>query len=185
MPREPLLQRMRSKMSVGRARLAFTAVLLLGLAVVWGLLISGRLSAMEVISSSMEPTLLVGDRVLVADNRGGDVERGEIVVVRSQRSDDPFPLIKRVSATPGDFVVVLGNQAFVNRKPTRAEAERLLGHWPPRRSHMYSLAPGQFFVLGDNRANSEDSIYFGPVERDDIIGRAHAIYAPLRRMRAL
>jgi len=173
------------KFPVGRVRLALTAVVLLVLAAVWGLLLSGGLSAEEVVSSSMAPTLRIGDRILVREiGARTPVARGEVVMVRSQDPKDPFPLVKRVAAGPGDFVVVLENQVFVNRKPARWEVERL-GIWPPRSGHMYTLADDRYFVIGDNRASSYDSVFFGPVKREDILGRALAIYAPLERARAL
>lgn len=179
--RESRISKVKKKLRVSRTRLVFSAVLMLTLFIVWGFLISGRLSAQEVISPSMEPTILVGDRLIVRTGTPDDVQRGDIVIVHNRAPHDPFPLIKRVAGIPGDFVVVLDNQVFVNRRPSQGEVTNL-GIWPPRDGHMYNLGHEQYFVIGDNRDNSFDSVIFGPVEKNELLGKALFRYYPVGEM---
>ncbi len=177
MSRDPQAPRKKPKPKGGRARLAAGAAAMLALFVLWGFLISGRLSAQEVVSASMEPAIRIGDRLIVRTGAPDDIRRGDVVIVHNPAPNDPFPLIKRVVAVPGDFVVVLDNQVFVNHKPTRREVAAR-GSWPPHGGHLYNLNNRQYFVVGDNRDNSYDSAVFGPVEKTDILGKALFRYYP-------
>jgi signal peptidase I len=130
----------------------------------------------------------------------GDPRRGDIVVLFSPR--DGTRLVKRVVAIPGDEVEMRDNQLFVNGKlarqsPITIEAtddygpayvldEDLAGH-----RHKIMLSPtmggaertfgpenvpdNHYFVLGDNRDNSNDSRYIGSIERHRIVGEAVAV----------
>jgi signal peptidase I len=59
----------------------------------------------------------------------------------------------------------------------RRRARRIPAHLAP-----IEIPPGRFFLMGDNRGNCADSRYWGPVARDQIIGRAVATYWPLGRI---
>jgi len=165
---------------VGNVRLLLSTVLLLLSVIVWGFFLNGTLKAEEVISESMHPTVEKGDRVLVRSiGVGAPLQRGDIVVVQLAGPEE-LPLLKRVAAIPGDEVLVLNNQVFINKKPTRGEVIAR-NAWPVYQVAHRKLREGEFFVLGDNRDNSWDSVYFGPVQRENIIGRAVLRYAPWRR----
>ena len=89
--------------------------------------------------------------------------------------------VKRVIAVPGDTIQITSNSVILNGvtlkepyvvvPPGEAENEATS---PPRK-----LAAGQYWVMGDNRVNSSDSRYFGPVVRSDIIGPAFMVFLPL------
>jgi signal peptidase I len=132
-------------------------------------------------SSSMEPTLGVYDRILVqkAFFTWHDVREGDIVVFSHPPLDDcPGPqngdLVKRVTALPGQTIYSSGNSIYVNGKllaePYLPPGDPL---GPPiaSRQHPYRVPPGDFYVLGDNRAISCDSRYWGPIAGSTIIGR--------------
>jgi signal peptidase I len=142
--------------------------------------------ARQIPSTSMEQTLLVGDRVLVEklSYRLRAPARPDVVVFEAE--DAPGgAIIKRVIAVAGqridirDGVVYVDGQAltepYVNtRYPDDYDADA------------ESVVPtGTVFVMGDNRANSNDSRYIGPVSLSRIIGRAFAIYWPLDRLSGL
>ena len=130
-------------------------------------------------SESMEPTLLVNDRVLVAKRSTHPGRRDIIVfkrppgVVEGKLNKD---LIKRVIALPGETVEGRDNQVFVNGSPL---AEPYLPEgtittaFPPT-----TVGPGQFWVMGDNRNNSSDSRKFGVIEQGSIVGRAFVLFWP-------
>jgi signal peptidase I len=139
-------------------------------------------------SSSMVPTLGVYDRILVqkAFFTWHDVREGDIVVFShppldqcggSQGSD----LVKRVIALPGQTIYSSGNSIYVNGKLL---AEPYLPHYDPlgppiphaSRQHPYRVPPGEFYVLGDNRAISCDSRYWGPVKGSSIIGKVVLVW---------
>jgi signal peptidase I len=131
-------------------------------------------------SSSMTPTLGVYDRIMVqkAFFSWRDVREGDIVVFSHPPLDQcPGPqgdLVKRVIALPGQTIYSSGNSIYVNG---RLLAEPYLPRYDPlgppiaSRQHPYRVPPGEFYVLGDNRADSCDSRYWGPVEGPSIIGK--------------
>jgi signal peptidase I len=132
-------------------------------------------------SGSMEPTLMIDDRILVAkfEYRLGSPHRGDVIVFR-------YPLnpqrdfVKRVIGLPGDRVrlrdgvVYIGNQA-VSEKSYTIKPD--FGNYGP-----VTVPLNHYFVLGDNRNNSEDSRFFGYVPRGNIIGKAVFIYWPPSRI---
>lgn len=132
-------------------------------------------------SGSMEPTLMIGDRILVAKfvYRLEPVRRGDVIVFR-------YPLnpqrdfVKRVMGLPGDRVALKDGVVFVGG---RALSERGYTIKPDFGNYGPVTVPAhQYFVLGDNRNNSEDSRFFGYVPRGNIVGKATFIYWPLPRL---
>ena len=131
--------------------------------------------------SSMNPTLY-NEQYLIINNLSyllEEPQRGEIIVFRHPRSD--MNLIKRVIGVPGDEIEIRDGQVFINgtvvpepfiREPTIYE-----GVW--------SIPEGEFFVLGDNRNNSNDSHNWQYLPRDHILGKAILIYWPATDWRML
>lgn len=103
--------------------------------------------------NSMEPTYRSGERLLASKAYWlvGPIKKGDIVVVRSE---DGSNLIKRVHGMPGDKV------DFFNVPES----------WKLSQGE-YQVPDGSVYVLGDNREASEDSRRFGPVTKDNIIGK--------------
>lgn len=137
--------------------------------------------------------------------RWGDPRRGDIVVLRSPA--DGKRLVKRVVGTPGDTVAMFDDRLIVNGEqvtyaplvpglvtgPTPGASGRIiatenLDEVPhavmisPRLRCQRSFGPvrlddGSYFVMGDNRDESFDSRYFGPIPRASIVGRATVVAA--------
>jgi len=129
---------------------------------------------------SMLPTLRSADRVLIT--RGThDVQRGDVVVLVASEGGQSIELVKRVIGVPGDVVEVKGDVAYVNgaREPDRGQ--RVSGleslSWEP-----VTVPKGNLFVMGDNRAQSEDSRYIGTVPLSGVMGRVVAVFAPIQRL---
>lgn len=126
-----------------------------------------------VTSRSMEPTLMVGDRVVFDHRRSlyGQWQRGDIVFFdppERWRTDDPSVLVKRVVALPGETIEVRGGHVFVNGQEIKDGAqEDAEDNMAP-----LNLDKDQYFVMGDNRRNSADSRLNGPIGKADIRGRA-------------
>ncbi|HSV31310.1 MAG TPA: signal peptidase I [Atribacteraceae bacterium] len=139
-------------------------------------------------SGSMQPTLLPGERVLVAKlpYRFLEPQRGEIVVFRYP-IDSRKNLIKRIAGMPNERIRIGGGRVYADDVPLEGgffnetyyfdigfygQGEQLI----PDRS---------YFTLGDNSQNSDDSRFWGFVPRGKIIGRAFLVYWPPHRIRIL
>ncbi len=143
---------------------------------------------MTVPTSSMEPTILVGDRVLVDKFtlRNGfeaglplapthPVQRGDIVVFKHPQESASL-WVKRVIGLPGEMIEIRDKQVYIDGRPldepykhhsdTRTYQGGERDFWGPRR-----VPAGSFFVMGDNRDNSLDSRYWGFLERSFLVGR--------------
>ncbi len=162
-------------------------------------------------SESMVPTLEIGQRVLVSriGNRFSDPTVGDVVVFNppigsetdtcgngdrreNQACDRPtreraeVNFIKRVVAGPGDTLHVIDGHVIRNGKrqdddyisnTCAGEAGRGCNLRVPIR-----VPPGHWFMMGDNRGESDDSRFWGPVPRDWIIGGAFGTYWPVKRI---
>jgi len=137
-------------------------------------------------SGSMEPTLHVGDRILVnkLSVRFGTINIGDIVVFKappSEHCDDGSftDLVKRVIGLPGDVMTSKGNAVYVNGKALKEPWTYFRTLNPPIKR--FKVPKDSYFVMGDNRANSCDSRFWGAVPRSDIIGKAFLrIWPPSR-----
>lgn len=138
-------------------------------------------------SKSMNPTLHVGDRILVnkLSVRFGTINPGDIIVFKkppAEHCDDGTysDLVKRVIGIPGQTITSKGNTVYVNGKPLKEPWTYFPNLNPPIKK--ITLKANQYFVMGDNRANSCDSRFWGPVPRSYIIGKAFFRIWPLSRI---
>ncbi len=138
-------------------------------------------------SGSMEPTLHVGDRILVnkLSVRFGTINVGDIIVFKApptEHCDDGSysDLVKRVIGLPGQIITSKGNTVYVNGKPLKEPWK----YWPDLNPAIKKLKvpANNYYVMGDNRANSCDSRFWGTVPRSDIIGKAFFRMWPLSRV---
>jgi signal peptidase I len=163
----------------------------------------------QIPSESMEPTLDVGQRVLV--NRFqyhfGDPGVGDVVVFHPpagadngtecgveadvgeacpkptpRRSDQNF--IKRIVAGPGDTLSIRDGHPVVNgvKKTDEPYTNPCVGSSVCNLPKEITIPPGHWFMMGDNRGASQDSRFWGPVPREWIIGKAFATYWPPDRI---
>jgi signal peptidase I len=162
-----------------RRALAETAITILVAALLAGLVRTFAFQTFWIPSSSMVPTIDVYDRVLVqkAFFTWHDVREGQIVVFSHPPLDHCLgegDLVKRVIALPDQTIYSSGNSIYVNG---RLLAEPYLPQYDPlgppiaSSQHPYRVPAGEFYVLGDNRADSCDSRYWGPITGSSIIGK--------------
>ena len=132
--------------------------------------------------TSMLPMLEDQDRLVINKMafRVGTVERGDVVVFRYPR-DETKSYIKRVIALPGDRVRIDHGRLSVNGKPV-PEPYVPARFTDDRSQPELTLAPRQYFVMGDHRTISSDSRDFGPVDRDLIYGKAAFVYWPVEQV---
>jgi len=137
-------------------------------------------------SNSMEPTLHVGDRLLVdkVSPRLHPPHVGDIIVFEpppqlqeyGYRGDQAF--IKRVIATPGETVTVTDHQVIIDGQ-TLLESYTL--EPPDYLMGSITVPPGGLFVMGDNRNDSNDSHVWGILPEENVIGIARFRFWPLGR----
>lgn len=102
-----------------------------------------------------------------------EVERFDIVVVE----DEDGYLIKRVIGLPGDIIYYMNNNLYINgKKYNEKYAYGVTDYFGE-----VKLKKDEYFILGDNRENSLDSRKFGPVKRDQILGKTHYVLFPFKR----
>jgi signal peptidase I len=150
-------------------------------------------------SGSMEPTLQIGDRILVnkLSYHLHNVSRGDIVVFSRPATEncggpEVNDLVKRVIGLPGDIVSLDQGHVYI-------DGRRLSETWlPPAEqgvtsagppgtsanlSHPYRVPSSDYFVMGDNRTDSCDSRYWGPIARSLIVGKVEMRVWPVAGVR--
>lgn len=173
----------------------------IGLSVLFALLLQNFvLQANSIPSTSMSPTLIIDDYVLVnkLSYTIGGPSRGDVVVFDRPESvpseDDVF--IKRVVGLPGETVTFSDGKVVIDGEPLEETytaspessfplVDQIPGCGPPRPDGGCVVPDDSIFVMGDNRRNSSDSRRFGPVKVDTIAGRAFMRTWPSSRIGGL
>ncbi|AEB06985.1 signal peptidase I [Coriobacterium glomerans PW2] len=142
-------------------------------------------------TGSMEPTIKTGDQIFVqklTKEFGIHVKRGDIVVFRNlDLASSHEILVKRVIATAGQTVDFKDGHVCVDgielEEPYAKGVSAPLPNHAPGTSISFPLTvpDGQVWLMGDNRENSSDSRFFGPVPEDDLVGSVFIRYWPLSR----
>ncbi|HEY1867286.1 MAG TPA: signal peptidase I [Candidatus Cybelea sp.] len=137
----------------------------------------------QVSGLSMEPHIRSGEYVMIDTfaYRIGAPRRGDIVAFRHD-GDGRAVFIKRVVAVPGDRISIDRGQVYLDGSKL---AEPYVMHGDDRTFGQITVPDGCVYVLGDNRAESEDSRSFGPVKDERLIGRAVAGIWPPRMLGGL
>src|SRR5215212_8097429 len=175
------MRRFRHMKKRGRSLGEFVGILLLAIVLVFGFIRPFVVKSFWIPSESMVPTLEVGDRLFVNRfiYRFTEPKRGDIVVFSSMEGVDD--LIKRVVGVPGDRVSFRKGMLKVNGK---VQDEPYINKEHPDRG-IYKpvrVPEGEVFVMGDNRANSRDSRFFGPAPIENIEGEAFFMFWPPSRI---
>jgi signal peptidase I len=165
-----------SKSSPSGARNVVEWVLIIAAALIVAVVIKTFLiQAFYIPSASMDPTLKVHDRVLVnkLSYHLHPIHRGDIVVFKRPQGEQGDPtikdLIKRVVGLPGETIEAREGKLYVDNHPV----DETYTHFKPTDNlQPTKIPPNHYFVMGDNRTNSKDSRYFGPIPKNIIVGRA-------------
>jgi signal peptidase I len=149
-------------------------------------------------SGSMEPTLKIGDRILVnkLSYHFHSVHRGDIVVFARPPAEncggpEVNDLVKRVIGLPGEtisltkgtkgYVLIDGKRLNESWLPSSAQGTTYPGPAGPSYSlnHPYVVPANHYFVMGDNRTESCDSRYWGPISKSLIVGKVELRVWPI------
>ena len=149
----------------------------------WTGWLKDRVKSFKIPSSSMEPTLLVGDRIWAKHQ--ATYARDAIIVFRPpDRPDEDY--IKRLIGLPGDRLEVRRKAVWINGhrlvEPFTVHQDPRMGADGRDEFGPVTVPPGCFFMMGDNRDNSRDSRYFGFVPIGNVYGRAYKRFWPLGRV---
>jgi signal peptidase I len=152
------------------------------------------IQAYKIPTGSMETNLLIGDHLLVNKfvyglNSGflsktlpyKEPKRGDVIVFKYPNSPE-VAYVKRLMGLPGEKLEMIGRTVYINDKPLQENYTRYINpgsiydHYGP-----YHIPQGNYFAMGDNRDNSQDSRFWngdagGFVPRDYILGKALVIY---------
>lgn len=137
----------------------------------------------QVSGLSMSPRIASGEIVLINTMayRWGKPSRGDVIAFRHD-SPAPETFIKRIIGLPGDRVRIDRGRVFVNGAPLSETYVR----YADRRSFAEVVVPqGSLYVLGDNRADSDDSRFWGFVGQNEVLGKALAGIWPLGHLGAI
>lgn len=171
--------------ALGRgARALFDWALVVAVALTVALLVRAFLLAHFVVEgSSMYSTLTTGDRVFVnkLSYRLHEPNRGDVVVLHEIRGTTERDLIKRVIGLAGEEIEMRSCEVRIDGQlliepyldPTVVTPGNCGGDFGP-----LEVPADTVFVMGDNRAGSQDSRALGPIPMDDIVGRAFVVFWP-------
>ena len=129
--------------------------------------------------ASMEPNFYNIEYLIIDEisYRFNEPQRGEVVVLKNPK-DTRVYFIKRIVGLPGETVEIKDGKVSIDGKILN---EAYIEHLSSQSHEALTLAENDYFVMGDNRANSYDSRTIGPVNRDYVIGRVWFRGWPLDR----
>jgi signal peptidase I len=134
--------------------------------------------AYKIPTGAMSPALEIGDR-LVADTkayRNKLPSRGDLIVFKYPKNES-ISYIKRVIGLPGEKLEIIKRTVHINGESLK---ENYVQYIDPNSIHEhygpYDIPQGQYFVMGDNRDNSQDSRFWGYVKQHQLLGQARYLY---------
>jgi len=131
---------------------------------------------------SMAPTFEDSEYLIIDEltYRLGEPQRGDVAVFRFPQNPKKF-FIKRIIGLPGETVEINGSVVNITNASGKVVLKEEYVKRPAFNNIIVTLEPGEYWVMGDNRAESSDSRSWGTVPRDHIVGRALLRLFPLGR----
>ncbi|MCL2699451.1 MAG: signal peptidase I [Defluviitaleaceae bacterium] len=132
---------------------------------------------------SMEPALYDLDRIAISRAAVwlGRLNHGDLAVCRQERGDSTENVVKRIIGVPGDVLEIRGGNVYINGELL---SEDYLIQAYTAGDIVVTLADGEYFVMGDNRAVSYDSRSAGPVSVEAMVGRVVMRWFPFDKITA-
>lgn len=141
----------------------------------------------QVKGNSMYPNFYDGEYLLTdkISYRLNQPRRGEVIIFKAPKNED-YDYIKRIIGLPGETVKISNGKVWVNGNLLKeyylpADSQTFGGNfW--QEGQALPIPANQYFVMGDNRNHSSDSRDWGPVPKENIIGKAWFRYWPLKQI---
>ena len=135
--------------------------------------------------SAMEPTIEVGDSFFMnrVIYKFSSPKRGDIIVFRTDASDDAALHIRRVIGLPGETILIRNGKIYIDGEEYMESGNYPAVTNPGLAENGVTLNSGEYFVLRDNRNNSEDSRYadIGMVKKRYIAGKLWFLCSPFEK----
>ncbi len=136
----------------------------------------------QVKGASMDQNFHDGEYILTdkVSYRFGTPKRGDVVIFRAPQNRE-LDYIKRVIGLPGERIKIYADQVFINGQILNESYLKNTPTYPGdflRSGQEFQIPADEYIVFGDNRLHSSDSRSWGPVAREDIIGKAWLRYWP-------
>jgi signal peptidase I len=133
--------------------------------------------------SSMVPTFADGDYLIVDEisYRFKSPERGDVIIFRFPNDPSKF-FIKRIIGLPNEIVELEGRRVFITNNSSREELYEPYVVHPSENNLKIKLGDNEYFVMGDNRAQSSDSRVWGPMPKNFLVGQAFLRLLPIKEI---
>lgn len=143
------------------------------------ILINFFVATIHVVSGeSMEPNFHTG-QFIITNKLSYNIDnpkRGDVVVLRFPGDPEHQKYIKRIVGLPGEKLEIKNNQVFINdKKLTESYIPKDFITYPDM---IVNIKDGEYFIMGDNRPNSNDSRFWGTARKEDFIGKGFFIIYP-------
>lgn len=145
----------------------------------------------EVSGNSMYPNYLDKEKIIAekVSIKVRPIKRGEVVIFVKPNTQERYILIKRVIGLPGEIIKLSEGYVYINGEKldeyyldSEVNTNKIQDGVLTENTE-YEIPSNSYILLGDNRKESTDSRYFGPVPGDNIIARAAIVFYPIDRIR--
>lgn len=134
----------------------------------------------EVVSGSMEKTIMTNDRVLGLRIAYlfGEPERLDVVVFKNPIEKDGDPYVKRIIGLPGETIEIINGKVYIDESDTPLDESSYLYEEMRGSAGPFKVEENCYFMMGDNRNFSKDSREWGLMKREDILGKIYIDFYP-------
>ena len=135
--------------------------------------------------ASMSPNFETGNYLIIDEisYKLGEPQRGEVIVFKYPNDPSRF-FIKRIIGLPNETIKIKDNEVIIKNEsyPEGMKLDEVYLKKPTEQNIERTLGNKEYFVMGDNRTNSSDSRFWGPLNKEFIVGRAFVRLLPINKI---